>query len=69
MPKRCVLHKRLIQIRRTKGKIDTDFKYFNFKEIGNLIENLLDNLFRHSFSKSYFSLNQANKKPRETVIF
>lgn len=69
MPKNCVFYKRLIQIRRIKGKIDEELKSISFKEIGNLIENLLDNLFRHNFSKFNFGLSQTNNKLGEAVRF
>lgn len=32
---------------------------FSFKEIGNVIESLLDNLFKHNFSKLTISLDQT----------
>ncbi|RNA06320.1 transient receptor potential cation channel subfamily M member 2 isoform X1 [Brachionus plicatilis] len=70
MPKNCILYKRLIQIRRIKGKIDEEYKSFIFKEIGDVIESLLDNLFKHSFSKLKLSLDQINDiniKPHQTI--
>ncbi|CAF0919426.1 unnamed protein product [Brachionus calyciflorus] len=73
LSKTCLLYKKLIKKKRLKHKINDNLALtFKFKEIGEIIEDMTDDLYSHSFTNEPLSLidsQQAKEILAETDDF